>query len=215
MTLYFLSGLGADKRVFQKLNFPSQYKIKHIEWVPPRKKESLKQYCYRLSASIDASEDFVLIGLSFGGMVATELSKIVKPVKTILISSASSQKEIPWYYKIARSFKLNLLIPGFILKSTNPFIYWLFGAKSDEDKNLLKSIFRDADTDFLKWAIHAIINWSNSERAEKTVHLHGTADRILPIRFVQYDRKIEGGHLMVFNRFKVVNSILLKELNSL
>ena len=38
--LYLLSGLGADKRVFDFLDL-SDYDIFHIAWIPPLKSESL------------------------------------------------------------------------------------------------------------------------------------------------------------------------------
>lgn len=41
MNLYFISGLGADERVFQKLTLPEQYKIHHIKWPELAEKESL------------------------------------------------------------------------------------------------------------------------------------------------------------------------------
>ncbi len=86
MNLYFISGLGADKRVFEKLVLPEIFTIR-ISNGCGRKKRSLEHYCRRLSEQIDTSGSFSLVGLSFGGVIATEMSKFLRPVQTVLISS--------------------------------------------------------------------------------------------------------------------------------
>ena len=41
------------------------------------------------------------------------------------------------------------------------------------------------------------------------LYIHGTADRILPIRYIKYDIKIEnGGHFMTINKAEQLNIIL-------
>jgi pimeloyl-ACP methyl ester carboxylesterase len=67
MTIYCISGLGADYRVFQKLVFPSDYHVVHVEWIQPEIRETLSSYALRLLKQIDNSKPFILIGLSFGG----------------------------------------------------------------------------------------------------------------------------------------------------
>ncbi|HEY5039439.1 MAG TPA: hypothetical protein VIJ93_10240, partial [bacterium] len=80
MNLYFISGLGADKRVFQKLIIPESFIIHYVEWIPVFPEESLSQYCEKLISQINRAEPFILIGLSFGGVIAIEMSKRIKPV---------------------------------------------------------------------------------------------------------------------------------------
>ena len=47
MKVYFLSGLGADKTVFQFLDLDFCEPV-FIEWIPPHKNESLPDYALRL-----------------------------------------------------------------------------------------------------------------------------------------------------------------------
>ncbi|MCB0541677.1 MAG: alpha/beta hydrolase, partial [Bacteroidetes bacterium] len=91
MKIFGISGLGADERVFKKLTL--NYNINTVKWLKPHKKEELKNYIKRLSVEIDDSQPFVLIGVSFGGIVAIELSKILKPEAVIIISSICNDKE--------------------------------------------------------------------------------------------------------------------------
>ena len=52
MKAYFFSGLGADKRIFQKTVLPLGYEAVFIAWILPKVKETLKDYCLRIAAQI-------------------------------------------------------------------------------------------------------------------------------------------------------------------
>ena len=93
-----LSGLGADKRVFDFLDL-SDYSIYHITWIIPLPRESMAEYAFRLLPQI-TSDNPVLIGVSFGGMIALEIAKLISVEKVILISSATSPNAIPSYFKL-------------------------------------------------------------------------------------------------------------------
>ncbi|MBL3657687.1 hypothetical protein [Fulvivirga sediminis] len=93
MKIYAISGLGADERAFYKLQL--QYPIVHLPWKTPLLGDSLRTYAQRFVNDIDDSKPFALLGLSFGGMVVVEIGKILKPEKTIIISSAPTKNELP------------------------------------------------------------------------------------------------------------------------
>ena len=76
MNLYFISGLGAEKRIFQNLVLPEVFKIHYIEWVAVSENETMESYCRRLSTQINQQEPFSIVGLSFGGVIAIEMSKV-------------------------------------------------------------------------------------------------------------------------------------------
>src|SRR6478735_6112289 len=82
-TVYFISGLAADERLFHNLQLPENIKIKYLPWLEPEKAESMNSYCRRLAAPIDTNSGFVLVGLSFGGMAAIEMNKFLRPRKTV------------------------------------------------------------------------------------------------------------------------------------
>lgn len=216
MTIYFISGLGADKRAFGKLKLPDNYIVKHIDWITPIENEPLENYALRLSKEIDTTHPFVIVGLSFGGIIATEISKILKPKLTVLISSIASKQFLPWYYKIIGLTFLDKLIPASILKKPSRLSFYFFGAKTIETKKLLTNIFHDTDEIFLKWAIRKIVTWKNIVVPTNLFHIHGSADKILPLRFLRADVEIKaGGHLMVFDKADQVSKILTERLGSL
>ncbi|WP_285009274.1 alpha/beta fold hydrolase [Pedobacter faecalis] len=207
--IYFISGLGADRRAFQRLRFPPDYELVYLDWITPKTEESLENYALRLSNAIDTRKPFYLVGLSFGGMLATEIAKRLQPNKTFIISSVPTSKSLPWYYKFAGKLKLHQLISQFA-KRTNPVTYALFGLKKRSEKNLLDQIIADTDINFLKWALSAILKWRNEIKPADLIHIHGTADNILPVKFTQPDRIIVGGgHLMVYTHAQEITNIIV------
>ena len=205
--IYLFSGLGADKRVFQHLDF-SCYEVTFVKWIEPIKNETIEAYASRLSKQIIHSNP-ILIGLSFGGMIAVEVAKQRPTKKVILIASAKNSKEIPVYFRFLGWLRIDFIIPVSVLKKSNFISNWFFGVESKTEQQLLKQILFDTNPVFLKWAIAKIIRCKNKTSVENIIHIHGTADRLLPIRFVECDRKvIEGGHFMTLNKSEEINRIL-------
>ena len=214
MNLYFISGLGADERMFQKLVIPEKYKIIHIKWPELDFNETLNSYCKKISSKIDSSQEFGLIGLSFGGMVATEITKFLHPKVIIIISSISTKYELPFQYIICRFLRLHQLVPTFSMNKIYPFSYWYFGVIKQKDKNLLKEIIKDTPPIFLKWAINEILNWQNVVRPNNLYHIHGTKDKLFPFKITKADKGIEnGGHLMVYTNADLVSNIIRAKLS--
>lgn len=208
---YFFSGLGADERVFGFLKLEIDQK-RCIKWVLPKIGEGLTDYAKRIvEEQFDKNENepVVLIGVSFGGIVATEVSKLVKTEKLILISSIKTRHEIPLIYQIAGHLKLHVLMPAANLKSANFLTYRMFGLKEKAHKQLLKTILKETDSRFLKWAMNEIVNWRNEIVPENTVHIHGTRDWILPFRCVKnVVAVLGGGHLMVITHSSELTEII-------
>lgn len=217
ISIYFISGLGADRRVFRKLIFPENYKIIHLDWITPETNESLKSYASRLALNIDTSTPFYLVGLSFGGMLATEIAKKLKPIHTFLISSTPTFKELPLYYRMAGSISLEKLLPTGLLKNSNSIGLNFLGAKSDDERALLKQLIIDSDPYFMKWALTCILTWRNTERPLNMTHIHGSKDHILPIRYTAKPDYIikGGGHFMVYGNAEEVSEIINSRITSL
>jgi pimeloyl-ACP methyl ester carboxylesterase len=214
MVIYFISGLGADERAFQKLSLPTNWTIKHLKWLDIGLNETLESYVLKFSKLIDISKEFVLVGLSFGGIMATELNKIIQPKAIILLSSITTRQELPVIYKLIGLLKINRLIPQLMLNKVFPFTDWYFGIKTKEEKILLRQIIHDTPPPFLKWAINEILHWKNTERPATVFHIHGTKDRIFPIRNLNIDLKIKnGGHFMVYTKADEISKILIERLS--
>ncbi|HLP93323.1 MAG TPA: alpha/beta hydrolase, partial [Saprospiraceae bacterium] len=196
--LYLISGLGADERIFQRIDFQG-FTTHHLHWIAPEAGESLRDYAERMRSQI-TTENPRLLGVSFGGMIATEISRQMACEGLILVSTATTRNEIPLLYRLAGKLHLHKLLPNIMLKRANVITYWLFGMKTTEEKQLLASILADTDSTFLSWAINALLCWDNHEPANSTLRLHGGKDHILPAGNIKTSAMLipDGGHLMVF-----------------
>jgi pimeloyl-ACP methyl ester carboxylesterase len=213
MNVYFISGLGADERVFQRLELPQHWNIIHVKWIEPKRREPLHNYVARLAEGIDQSKPFCLVGLSFGGMVAGMMSNILRPECVVILSSIHSKAGLPLTYRMLGLTGLHRLVPAGWLNKVYPFTYWYFGTKTKESKALLKVIIHDTPARFLQWAINEIMHWKEMERPPGLYHIHGSQDRIFPIERVDADLSIEGGgHFMVLDRAKEVSAAIIAQI---
>src|SRR5690606_5270619 len=191
--IYIFSGLGVDQRVFDKINFDG-FNVEFIDWILPLKSEVIENYAKRISQKI-IEKDVVLIGLSFGGMMAVEVAKIIPVRKVILIASVKTKFELPLMYRIAGKLQLHKLIPSAVFKWSNLLSCRVFGIQTKEEKVLFKNILKDTDSRFLRWAINEIVSWKNTELPSNYVHIHGSKDRILPSHNCKVDYLIQNdGH---------------------
>lgn len=214
MKVYFISGLGADSRVFNHIRLPTGFETVYLDWIPPVKNESLGAYALRLAEKIDSREKFALVGLSFGGMIASEISKKYSPAATILVSSVPTSKQLPTHFKIAYALRLHKLVPVPFLKSATIMKRFLT-AETPGDKMILRQVIQDSDPAFIRWAIEAILQWKNDVIPQPLWHIHGTKDAMLPVRYTNPTHTIaKGTHMMVMSKARELNQLLDEALNA-
>lgn len=206
MKIYCLSGLGVDKRAFQNIHLENKELI-HIDWITPEANETLAQYAKRLYEIIQPVDEYILIGVSFGGMIATEFSKLKKPRKLILISTIQGKKQLKGLYKYGSKLRVQQLIPSKIMRSSNPFTRYLFGVTKTEDKQLLKTILQETNPSFLKWALNAIAQWDNQTNVE-AISIHGSKDKVFPLLPNTTHVIPNAGHFMVLTEGKAISEII-------
>ncbi|MFT5648104.1 MAG: pimeloyl-ACP methyl ester carboxylesterase [Aureispira sp.] len=206
--VYFISGLGADRRVFSNLELPN-VEILHIDWVKPSAEDTMTTYATKLLPQIDTTVPVTILGLSFGGMLAVELSHLIEDSQTILLSTAITASAIPLRYKLLGKWNVPNKVPFSLVRKTNALTHHLFGLKTAAHKVLLKEILSDTDEYFFRWAIEAILNWENEKVPLHVTQIHGTKDHILPLVETSNLIKVEGGgHLMVLEQADLVTEIL-------
>lgn len=144
--------------------------------------------------------------------MAIEIGKLIETDCIILISSAKKRSDIPCYYRIAGHLRLNRLLPRQFFKTVNPLTFWFFGAQSAREKESLREILRNTDGDFAKWAVDKILNWSNTSIPSNVIHIHGSSDKLLPLKTAHH--KIHGGeHLMIMNRAEELSQLVIQILS--
>ncbi len=212
--IYLFPGQGSDKRLFSKFKFDTRYTVHHISYPIPQKGINLKEFAYQVSKQIDTSQSYVLIGVSLGGMICSELTDTLHPQKTIIISSAKCRKELPTRYKFQKYIPINRLIPARL-------VYW--GAKIlqpivEPDRNLEKETFKSMldvkSPKYLKRTANMIINWNKMAYSDKIIHIHGTNDHTLPLKHIKVDYTIKNGsHMMALTKGEEINELIMQILN--
>ncbi|MES2374079.1 MAG: alpha/beta hydrolase [Bacteroidota bacterium] len=209
MKVYFISGLGADERVFQRLELPGIEQV-HLGWITPLQKETFTSYAGRMTERI-TDPGPIIVGLSFGGMLAVEISKIIPVKKLILISSAKGEKELPAFFKMGRTIPLHKIVPTHITGVTASVLFFFLGVKDKVHRQLLQEMVNNCPAGFIRWAMDTVVHWKNTEVPANLVHIHGNTDWLLPYKNIQADHTIhKGGHSMIMSRAKEISALLQK-----
>ncbi|WP_245957615.1 alpha/beta hydrolase [Niabella yanshanensis] len=210
--IYCIPGFGADDKIFTNLSIDNAELI-FINWLKPLPKESYKNYVLRMAEKIQEPAP-VIIGVSFGGMVALEIAK-TRPVKqVILVSSIKNTDELPGKWKLIGRLRLNHIFPIQRIQANERFFAMAnkrLGALTKEEQDFANHYRRIIDKEYMIWALNQILNWRNAEVPANVVHIHGDADLIFPIKPLKPTHIIHGGtHMMIMNRAAEISAIINK-----
>ena len=207
--VYFISGQGGDRRLFNNLTLPGGFEAHHILYERPTKGLTMKEYAMQLSGQIDTNSRFVIIGVSLGGMLATELSELVPAEKTILISSAKGRHELPTRYTFQRKFPIYKLVSPKTAKFGAKLLQPIVEPDRQKEKSTFKAMLRDKDAVFLRRTIEMIMHWERTEAPPGIIHIHGGNDHTIPIRNVNYDILVpNGSHMITLTRGEEISTLI-------
>ncbi|PIB34806.1 hypothetical protein BFP72_05000 [Reichenbachiella sp. 5M10] len=215
--IYCIPGLGLDAQIFDNLNLGCR-PLLFIHWIEPLQEESIQAYAKRLSSILHKEDsDIILIGHSFGGILAQEISCLHNIKLIILISSVKKPKEIPMYMRIISKLKLYKLIT----KNNLLYSFPLWSASQGYSSSSLKSIFKNSiakiSTSYIQWSFHEIANWKGVENeSTPIVQIHGDKDLTFPLQSESPPHKLihSGDHLMVYKRGKEISDFIQTTLNA-
>lgn len=186
--------------------------VRYLNWLKPNMKETMEDYAERMAQLIDTTKEFGIVGVSFGGMIGTEIAKRLKPSFLVLLSSAMTREELPKLYRIGGKLKLYKLLHPVFLRWGQFVVNWLVRTDQPDKRAIVSQMVRESDPDFLRWSVKMGATWKNEERVE-AIRIHGTRDNILPMRNFKADYTIDQGrHLIVMTHPKEVSNFLNEEL---
>lgn len=210
--LILLPGLGTDHRLLepQRREFPQ---LAVPAWIPPQGNESLPDYAGRMAANVRPADDAPLIlgGVSFGGMLAYEMARHLKPHAVVLIASCRTRRGLRPVYRAGR--RLLPLIPvrawDVAKLLAGPFVRLQAGVPAGRRK-LAVAMFRESDSRFMHWVLRAILHWHpHPLEGTPVCQIHGGRDLLIPARRVEADQVIpDGGHLINVTHAGHVNAFL-------
>lgn len=212
--VYCISGLGADDMIFNGYNLGC-FQLQYISWLQPFKNETLESYSERMGEVI-VDDNAVILGVSFGAMIAIEIAKKKKIQKLILISTAKTKDELPFWMKITGKLNLHKALLIKSIKLTERFDNRQLGIKTKEEALIAKKYRKSGNKEMLRWGVDKVLNWKNEYLPPKYIHIHGSDDRVFPIKNAVPTHIIkEGSHIMVLNKKNEIQKIILDELSDI
>ena len=207
--IYCISGLGADERAFDRLNICG-CTLHHLNWISPLPNENLSSYASRMLNKINENNP-VILGLSFGGMVAIEMAKQIATEKLILISTVKTYSEIPKWMRMAGLLSLHKLIPIKPNRFTEKADDRRMGIETKEEKVFVDQYRKNADQKYVDWAVHQILNWKNTLVPPNAFHIHGENDRMFPLKNIRPNYVVKNGtHIMILNKADEISACIEK-----
>ena len=123
-----MPGLGANPKIFEHISLPKDmFELHFLEWKTPLSiEEPLEEYARRMSQDI-IHKNPVLLGVSFGGILMQEVSKIIPFKKIILISTIKSHHEFPNRLKLIQRTKVYKFFPTKIVENLDQYTKYFLG----------------------------------------------------------------------------------------
>lgn len=211
--LYFVPGLAANTKIFERISLPEEhFELHFLDWMLPTSiNESIEEYALRMCAKIQHKNP-VLIGVSFGGIMVQEMSKIIDCKKIIIISSVKSNKEFPKRFKLVQVTKAYKLFPSKVISNIESYERYFFNDYLKKRAELYKIYLSIRNKEYLQWAIYNVLHWKQKESIPGIIHIHGKKDEVFPIKYIKNSIEIENGtHVMILNKAKTISEILKKE----
>jgi pimeloyl-ACP methyl ester carboxylesterase len=215
--IYRFPGMGTDCRLYSEISPVDGYTFIDMEWEYIPGIRTLREYAEALSVKIDTSEPFVLMGVSMGGMLCSELTDMLSPLKTLVISSAKHSAEISPYLKKLKHLPFEKIITPFSVKKSITALPMVLGRIDAVHLSVLHDMVLQSDVRFLQFAARAICHWEKSDfNTGKISHIHGSADKVLPVKYIRSAEIIAGGsHLMVWTNACQINAWIKENLQPL
>ena len=208
--VYLMPGMSANSLIFEKIKFPENFKLHKLDWINPDIDESIENYAKRLSEKI-VHKYPVLIGVSFGGILVQEISKIVKVDKLIIISSIKCNKEMPSHMKFGKITKSYKLLPVKWINDFESLISFVLGPKIKKRVDLYRKYLSVRDENYLSWSLREMIEWKQSKPLKNIIHIHGTKDLVFPTLYIKNFIKVpRGDHAMILKRAEWINQNIPK-----
>ena len=202
--VYFVPGMATNSKIFEHIHLDeTMYNVHFIEWKTPSSyEESIEAYAKRMCSEIMHDQP-VLIGVSFGGIVVQEMSKLISTKKVIIISSIKSYSELPKRLRIAQKVKAYNYFPTKIIGNLDTYLSYFSKELFQKQIAAYNKYMSVRNSSYLKWAAKTVLLWNQEKPLPNCVHIHGTNDGIFPAKHIRNYIDIEGGtHTMILTKAK-------------
>ncbi|GAB5564556.1 MAG: alpha/beta hydrolase [Winogradskyella sp.] len=207
--VYLMPGMAANPTIFEYIKLPEdKYKIHWLEWFLPKKNESLTSYAKRMNEEIK-HDNVVLLGVSFGGILAQEMRKYKDFKKIIVVSSIKSHHELPKRMKLAKYTKIYKILPTHLVKNVETLAKYAFGETMKKRIDNYRRYLYVSDKHYLDWSIKQIVCWDQEEPMDDVIYIHGDKDTVFPNSCTNGTIVVKGGtHAMIITKYHWFNENL-------
>lgn len=208
--IYLLPGLLADGRIFKNFINGSSggSEFHYVNYPQPLRNETLAHFAGRLAEHITEPNP-VLIGTSFGGVLAIEIAKHIETKQVILLGSVKHQDELAWYKNMIHLLRLHKRVSPSIIRAGG-FASRFFAPKETREWTTFFNMVYTTGGDYIHWVIDRVLGWKNTEYPENILHIHGSRDPLFPTRYItQPVVLIKGaGHSMVMDNAAEIKRLI-------
>ena len=208
--IFFIPGLGANELVFDNIeNLPLE-KV-NVKWLENEGDESINSYALKLIKTYKINENHTVAGLSFGGILAQEIARILELDKVVLISSLRDIQDLRSVYRFGLKTGLYRLAPNFRIPVIDEIIAYNLNSNNQKSKPILKKMLEQTDYGLLKWSLQKIADLPKRPKDNFTVYnIIGDNDKILKPWQNEHTTIIDGGsHFMVYEKAEEVTLALI------
>ena len=219
-TLILFTGLAADERLLEPqraLPFP----VITPGWIEPEENESLPAYAERVARGIAWPQRFVVGGVSFGGMLAAELSLRLRPDGVVLMASCLSASAVPTLYRFVNALCKAVPDPAIRFGSvvSRPVINF-FRSIGEEDGQIMMDMMQRTPITRLRRTADMVMNWKGVATLPcPRLWIHGERDLIIPLkRLAPHKPDVvvpTAGHLVNWTHRDETNAAIARLVSSL
>lgn len=212
--VYFVPGMAANSKIYERIVLDkNRFELHFLEWsVPLSKQEPIQAYAKRFSQQI-THKDPVLIGVSFGGILVQEISKIIPTKKIVIISSIKSKHELSKRFRLIQKMRIYRLFPAKFIKNLEGYTQFFLDDYQQKKLAVYQKYMSFLDPDYLHWAIYTLLHWQQKRPLKKTIHIQGTNDRVFPIKTIKNCIPIKNGtHAMILTKPSSISKEIEKAL---
>ena len=216
LTIYWIPGMCADAKIFEPyIKDLSNFQHKVFNWYEPKSlNQDLSSYSdYFVSEIVD--ENPIIVGVSFGGLVALKMAKKVSFSKIILLSSMANYQAKPFLFKALHKMGLARIVSYLCASNLERFLTFYYGKKYSKQKKLYDTFLPYRNKKYLFWAFIQNIIWMGKTNLSPNLYsIHGENDEIFPIGQNHYDHLVEkASHVMIVTHQKTIKKQIKEIVN--
>jgi pimeloyl-ACP methyl ester carboxylesterase len=204
---YLIPGMGANAQLYAQFQLPGE--MHALDWPAHGTARTLADYAHILAEQIKTTHN-VLVGSSMGGMVATELSHLVRPQATILLSAPCGRHQFPAGLKALDRLGLHKALGPQQLYRLAHAADLFMGFKNQEDRQRFYDMLQTNGPEFLHFSVRAVLAWRHAAPPTGPyIHVLGSLDRLFKSQKIPHSVVVRGaGHFATHEKSELICKLI-------